>query len=394
MTYTFKLARRLAVIHKATLLLPLAAAAACGGSDSLAPATSGSSTSRTILTPQSTTLPVGRSIQFAAYQRLVGGDSVALRNVSWSASGGSIEPTGLFVASAPGVYQVVGRLKVGAGQLSDTATVQVVDTVTPPPAPAPASDPSSAGASAAYPHQPTGFSPVSESDASGLPPSGALRGSWWTADEINRGNLTVVSDGSAPQSPGAVLRTRFPAGMRSGIEPVEWGTTFFGNQKRKLYFSMWVKIAGTDYQNQSTAGTKMGFFGYGQATTSPLNQGYIILATNGTQSPGKSYNLHFIQQNNVDRRLTPNVTQHSMTVGSWHHWEAVLVMNDVGQRNGVFRFWLDGVETMNYTDVTYATPGATNGFYSWKWRPTWGGIGGTRSRDDFMLIDHVYISGS
>ncbi len=55
--------------------------------------------------------------------------------------------------------------------------------------------------------------------------------------------------------------------------------------------------------------------------------------------------------------------------------------------------WIDGVQTHNYTDITYLTPTLTTKFNLYKWNPTWGGSGGTRTRTDYVLIDHVYISG-
>src|SRR5256886_10960439 len=48
---------------------------------------------------------------------------------------------------------------------------------------------------------------------------------------------------------------------------------------------------------------------------------------------------------------------------------------------------------MDYSDVTYITPGNTLGFYTFKFWPVWGGIGGSKTRDDYMQLDHIYISG-
>jgi hypothetical protein len=55
--------------------------------------------------------------------------------------------------------------------------------------------------------------------------------------------------------------------------------------------------------------------------------------------------------------------------------------------------WIDGTMVMDYSDVTYITRTTPRGFTMFKWNPTWGGSGGTRTRDDYILIDHLYLSG-
>lgn len=389
MTFTFKLARRLAASRAVPCVLTCLAVACGSGNEPLSPtANTPNAAPRTVLTPRQSTLEVDQALRFAAY-RSQGGDSAPAARVVWSASGGAIDSTGVFQAVAAGTYHIVGRIPEGDAA-PDTALVTVVEKNAPAAsAPQP---PALAGANA-YPHMPAGFSVVADNDGSTLPPAAARTGSWWTSAEVNRGKLTLAADASGPQSPGSVIRTLFPAGMNSGVEPVDWGVAFLDRPRTKLYFSMWLKINGRDYENQATAGTKLGFFGYGEGAAGAWNQGYFILAATGSQAPGTNFAVHFVQQNNVDRRLTPNVGSLRLSVGGWHHFEAVLELNAVGHADGVFQFWLDGVETMRYRDVSYATPGAAAGFYSWKWRPTWGGSGGRRTRDDVMLIDHVYIAG-
>ena len=106
------------------------------------------------------------------------------------------------------------------------------------------------------------------------------------------------------------------------------------------------------------------------------------------------FNLRFEQQNTVDRILDQNVdTRRLMTCGVWHRWEMVLRLNTLGVTDGVLRWWVDGTLIMDYSDVTYITPGNTLGFYTFKFWPYWGGIGGSKTRDDYMQVDHIYISG-
>lgn len=157
---------------------------------------------------------------------------------------------------------------------------------------------------------------------------------------------------------------------------------------------MWLRIEGQDYENQAV-GTKMGFIGYGgDPERQARNQGFFLLKGTGRQMVGDRFPLLFLQQGHVDRTLGPNRNRREpITVGRWQHWEAYFALNDMGRNNGVFRLWIDGVLTSEYTDVVYITPRAPSGFHGYHWNPTWGGMGGTRTRRDFMLIDHVYLSG-
>jgi hypothetical protein len=82
-----------------------------------------------------------------------------------------------------------------------------------------------------------------------------------------------------------------------------------------------------------------------------------------------------------------------MTTGEWHRWEVVMEVNTMGRADGVFRMWIDGTPIMDYHNVTYIVPGKPNRFFQWTWNPTWGGLNATKSRDDFIDIDHVYMSG-
>lgn len=226
-------------------------------------------------------------------------------------------------------------------------------------------------------------------------------GSWWSNSPTNP-NLTIATDASAPVSAGSVIRTKFYAGQNSGVAPVNMGG-WIGPATmnyRKLYFSMWIKIEGTNFENQQ-AGTKAGFFGVGNPNTAQ-NQLFFFL-NNGmsAQRLQSDFQVVFMQQNIpqpngwTSRNLNQNVSKtHLMTVGGWHHWEAVMSVNTMGSANGTFQMWIDGTQTHNYNNVVYITPTAPYGFNSWKWNPTWGGSGGTRTRTDYIDIDQVFISGT
>jgi hypothetical protein len=57
--------------------------------------------------------------------------------------------------------------------------------------------------------------------------------------------------------------------------------------------------------------------------------------------------------------------------------------------------WWDGVLVSEYHDVRYRNSAQASGFYGRRWDPIWGGIGGTpRTRDDYVELDHLYLSGA
>lgn len=211
-----------------------------------------------------------------------------------------------------------------------------------------------------------------------------------------RRGFRVERDPTAPESPPGVVRTVFPERFQSGRGPVSWtgwdSSGHIHGQKSRMYLSLWLRIEGRDYENQAV-GTKMGFIGYGEDPSGARAQGFFLLKGTGRQTVGDRFPLQFLQQGFVDRTLRPNRGGRQIVVGQWQHWEALFALNDIGRSNGVFRLWIDGELTSEYSDVVYVTPRFPNGFHGYHWNPTWGGMGGTRTRRDVMLIDHVYLSG-
>jgi hypothetical protein len=138
MTYTFKLARRLAVSRRWNMLPALIILAACSSNDATAPegtpaeTPAGTDWSNPDLTPvmvrvtpNTVTLETNQLIQFSAHARTQSGDSVGAA-VTWRASGGTILPDGRFSAAAIGTFDIIGRSRVRGQLQEDTARVKVV----------------------------------------------------------------------------------------------------------------------------------------------------------------------------------------------------------------------------------------------------------------------------
>ena len=138
MTYTFKLARRLAVSRTFGMLPALLLFAACSGGDATAPESSIDPLGpqddwrprETIpvtvsVNPSSVTVETNQLIRFLAYGRNNAGDSV-YAPITWHATGGTILPDGRFSSAAVGTFMVMGRTRVDGDARIDTSVVEVV----------------------------------------------------------------------------------------------------------------------------------------------------------------------------------------------------------------------------------------------------------------------------
>jgi hypothetical protein len=128
MTYTFKLARRLAILRHFVVLIALALLAACE-KDLTAPegASAGSLAHPKVLQviPRKVVVETSQRVRFQALAHAPERRRVPL-NVSWLTTGGRIAEDGTFSSSVAGTFKVIGR---GRGHRPDTSIVVVV----PPP---------------------------------------------------------------------------------------------------------------------------------------------------------------------------------------------------------------------------------------------------------------------
>ena len=130
MTYTFKLARRLAVSRDYGVLTALALLAACMG-DATAPEAGASGATRSPVSlqviPRTVTIETNQRVRFRGQTRNSRGEAVTVP-VAWGTSGGSINTDGTFSSSMTGTFKVIGR---GRGwRHADTSVVTVVDPAT------------------------------------------------------------------------------------------------------------------------------------------------------------------------------------------------------------------------------------------------------------------------
>src|SRR5262245_54676289 len=132
MTYTHKLARRLAISRKLGLSTAFALLAACAGDSTApeaptdpsapsAPASPSAPLDFRVL-PSAVTLEVNQPSRFRGELRS-SRPGLRLPPMRWEATGGTITRDGVFTAGRPGTYRVIGRSRI---HRPDTSVVVVV----------------------------------------------------------------------------------------------------------------------------------------------------------------------------------------------------------------------------------------------------------------------------
>ncbi len=126
MTYTYKLARRIALLRNRAMFSTLGLAVACAGSDLTETDIESPSDGQTAalqVIPQVVTIETNQTVSFAVRDR--SGREGVMSTVQWAASGGSISRDGAFTSSEPGSYLLVGRVSGERRQFLRTGTAQV-----------------------------------------------------------------------------------------------------------------------------------------------------------------------------------------------------------------------------------------------------------------------------
>jgi hypothetical protein len=133
MTYTFKLARRLAVSRTFVMLPTILLFAACSGdvtapespTDPLGPRAPEAVPVTVSISPSEVTVETNQLIRFLGYGRNSAGDSV-YAPIVWRATGGTILPDGRFSSASAGTFMVTGQARDRGEERIDTSFVKVV----------------------------------------------------------------------------------------------------------------------------------------------------------------------------------------------------------------------------------------------------------------------------
>jgi len=225
-----------------------------------------------------------------------------------------------------------------------------------------------------WPNEPAGFTLISDYGLDDPFPIGQdipVGSSGW---RINNGGLvTRVVDATVPVSPSFVGQWSYPVGFAGGNDP---GTLYkpVPSGINELYIGFYWKVSNPWQDHPVANKIAFQFAGGGGAG------GQMFIAMwSGT------HHLVAATEFSTDfRNLDPNVNATAVTIGQWHLIE--IYMN---KATHTMRWWLDNVLQGQYTDVNYPA----QNFDEFKFAPTWGGTGSTKTEQDYFWYDQVRLSG-
>ncbi len=333
------------------------------------------------ITPGSLTLSTGGIASFATSARWSNGGT-SLPPISYSTTGGSITSGGVYTApGTAGTYRVI--VAHSGGTLRDTATVTVQASSPPPPPP-------STGGFAT--NVPSGLRLWFDTDMDNLaqkeyPSPEGLRWYGYGNDEQR------ATDGSTPFS-DAVHRVSYPGGSLGGGTGVGSLQNEGGNFRR-MYVTAMVKLVGSNGQpyrihyNEEKWLFPVTVHEDGSVAGSGVDFAWIL------DSRG-NWATHFDAGLGAPR-TTQNYPVYPINDGRWNKIEHYMQMNTPGQRDGVWRMWVNGVLAAEYTNCEFSKTNDQAGFKGIRFITVRGGSDDaqpTPAGGQFRLMDRlaVYVS--
>lgn len=352
-----------------------------------------------VITPASPNVLVGGNTALTAQVRATGAVNLPDRPVSWTSlsSGVATVSTGGVVT---GVSEGAAAVIAAAAEHADTVTVTVV-----PPGPVgPFNEPAGY-----FPIVDRAFNTKAANDSDrgiGSFPSKTTGAEGYDGIEYLRSALTIQQDATAPLSPPNVMRAAYPAQVvtpGSTYAPGAFQTQGFTSsvhgslQYRELYMRTAFRVSANWQGHPTGVSPKLVYL---RTNGDPRAEPFLLL--DGSEAPYRlTVNLQGsgLDPRNAIRGLASNAPSanttdvEDMQLNTWYVVEVQLILNTPGNPTGVFRMWLNGTLTHEYTDISFL-PGGTQLYWSnGHFNSTWGGQGGTIPEDMFLFWDHVYFSG-
>ncbi len=350
------------------------------------------------VTPATATSNVGATLALVATVKDQNSNVLTGKLITWASSNSAIatvDANGTTTGIAAGTVTFTATVAgiSGASTVTEVAVVQQ---------------------SALYPNQPAGLTRFAEVNFNALPgaagAAGTLAGNFFTLLSPAT-HMAIVSDATAPQGSSA-LQVDFEQGTQPGYEVgVSGGYRQFGGwdgpgaltntEYSEYYESTWFKIPTADFETQEVGVKILGYWGVGnnnqsRATGTGPTELYALMRGSGTgTSIMSSWNLDMSTQGISSTYVPQNMNLGTkITAGSWHHFETYMKLNTIGQSNGVWKWWLDGVLIGDYENMQFINATQSSGFWGRAMNLVWGGQGGTaKTRTDHILFNHMYMSG-
>jgi len=247
----------------------------------------------------------------------------------------------------------------------------------------------------AWPHEPTGFVTLSDYgfDDPFATGNAVPLGDGWTLYNPN-GYATQVTDSGAPLSPPNVGQWSYPVGFVGGDAPAVMYRDLNGS-RREMYFGYDWK-ASNPWEGHPTGVNEISFV--------IAQDNILVVEMNG--APGGPYHLivnaefttsngHLDNSTGEDpgaRYLSGNANggNYVVTPGQWYEIELYFRMSTTStSRDGIVRWWVNGTLVGDYSTVNFDLAHAFDEFH---FSPTWGGIGSSKTEEDYFWYDHVRLS--
>lgn len=226
-----------------------------------------------------------------------------------------------------------------------------------------------------------------------------FRGTWYDAYNMPRATATPNpnSGGSPPTYADAYLPYTGPcsvgttvfASCANGGGQLGW---YDSQDHAELYIGAWVRF---DVVGSSIPGFTKLFFARNQNGPNVLTNGYFGFSGRDAATRTVYFDINTSDHDNTHAcggpTCFPNIGSGAIQVGQWFWFEAcVRSSSSTTARNGVARWWINGVAAGSYTNLNYGS-GSTPQF---DWTPTWDGFGNGQgfSGDVHEKVDRVVIS--
>jgi hypothetical protein len=198
----------------------------------------------------------------------------------------------------------------------------------------------------------------------------------------NGSGVCRTTDATTPRGPSGLLQFTYAVGFPPGYEP---GVVFYNpaTPVRETYFGFWW-MPSNPWQSHPSGVNKIAFLFQRASGAGPI---CIIMFHDGT-----NYTIQVVPEFASDtRRLPPNMTATPVVLGAWHRIEwYVRHSTSATSRDGVTKWWLDGVLQGVYSDLQMPPD---VGFIEYQLAPTWGGLGGgNKAQTDAYWYERAHIS--
>lgn len=235
--------------------------------------------------------------------------------------------------------------------------------------------------STAFPNEPNGFAALVDHNFTTVT-GGVL------LDVYNAGSL--VSDGTAPLSPSSCLSQVRVVGQVGGGTQLDY---YPPRSYPEVFYGFWWKPSNT-FEGNPNNSNKIMFLVNNEANSVLLWYGAPNTPRQlvwNNQNFGVLSNGHIASSFGDDpggRIFLPNVSSNTVSLGAWHKVEWYWKKSTTNtSRDGIVRWWLDGVLCGNYTNINN---GQSNWYY-YSLNHTWDSVVPMTANWEHRF-DHMYIS--